>query len=222
MTQVIQRPGMGVATARTGIARLLSAACAWGVGLVALALGASLVCVDAACRASGIDATLLRRLHDAQHPLLSTFFGAATWLGSIAVLMPAALVLAWYFHRRGHRAAALLLPLSVGGAWLWAHLAKLLVLRPRPDLFPPLIELPADLSFPSAHTMQVAAFALGLMLAPEMRGRHRLAAIAVLIVLLVAVSRVYLQVHYPSDVVFGALAAAGWVVGLRLLIGARP
>ena len=85
-------------------------------------------------------------MHAIQQPELDTFFRAATWLGSISVLFPAALALAWWFQRRGQPAAAVLLPLAVGGAWLLAHVGKLLIVRPRPELYPALIEMPADLS----------------------------------------------------------------------------
>jgi membrane-associated phospholipid phosphatase len=42
-----------------------------------------------------------------------------------------------------------------------------------------------------------------------------------LIILVVALSRLYLQLHFPSDVVIGMIAGAAWVVGLRLFLGAR-
>lgn len=215
--------GIGAAApARGHHAALAATACAWSVALLALGLGVALICPGAGCVALGFDVKLLRLLHDAQHPLLTAFFAAATWLGSIAVLMPAALVFAWRRHRDGHPRAAWLLPLAVGGAWLLAHATKLLVVRPRPDQFAPLVALPADLSFPSAHTMQITAFALALLLMPGLRMRPSAFAVAVLVVLVVAVSRLYLQVHYPSDVLLGLIAAAGWVIGLRLLMGARP
>ncbi len=85
------------------------------------------------------------------------------------MLLPVALVLAWRYRRRGQAGAALLLPIAVGGAWLLAHADKLLVVRPRPHLYPALISMPADFSFPSAHAMQITAFALAWVLAAGTR-----------------------------------------------------
>ncbi|MBK8768374.1 MAG: phosphatase PAP2 family protein [Burkholderiaceae bacterium] len=111
--------------------------------------------------------------------------------------------------------------MAVGGAWLLAHAGKLLVVRPRPDLYPALIAMPAEFSFPSAHAMQITAFALAWVAAAGWRPGWAGAAAAASIILVVALSRLYLQVHFPSDVAIGVIAGAAWVIGLRLFLGAR-
>ena len=178
----------------------------WGVVLMALtvvwALVTALPVMDSAWR-------------------IKVGFVAAVFFGSIVVLLPLALALAWRFRRRGQLAAAVMLSLAVGGAALLAHAAKLLVVRPRPDLYPALIATPADLSFPSAHTMQITAFAFAWVLAGGSRPGWAGVTAAALVVLVVALSRLYLQVHFPSDVAIGMIAGATWVVGLRLAVGAR-
>lgn len=194
----------------------------WGIVILALGLGAVAVCPAGTCATPPVDQVLLEVLHAWQQPWLTAFFGAATWLGSVMVLLPAALGFAWYFHSRGHARAALLLPLAVAGAWLLAHIGKLLVERPRPDLFEPLISMPADLSFPSAHAMQVAAFACALAYAPRTHRLHFAIAAAAGVMLVVALSRLYLQVHFPSDVLFGLIAGAAWALGLQRIVMVRP
>lgn len=73
------------------------------------------------------------------------------------------------------------------------------------------------MSYPSAHTLQVGAFVLAWMLCPNLRC-HTVTAVALLLVaFLVGISRLYLQVHFASDVVFGAAAAVLWVLALRSL-----
>ena len=202
-------------------AMLAGAALFWSMTGLTLWIGAGAVCPSGACRVLEFDRQLLGALNALRQPWLDAILTAATWLGSIVVLLPLALALAWRYRRRGQLAAALLLSLAVGGAALLAHAAKLLVVRPRPDLYPALIATPADLSFPSAHTMQITAFAFAWVLAGGSRPGWAGVTAAALVVLVVALSRLYLQVHFPSDVAIGMIAGATWVVGLRLAVGAR-
>lgn len=78
--------------------------------------------------------------------------------------------------------------------------------------------MPADGSYPSAHAMQAVAAALYLV--ARRQGSARVVPLG-FAVLLIGLSRVYLQVHFPSDVVAGTLAAALWVAGLHALIFRR-
>lgn len=148
-------------------------------------------------------------------------FRAVTWLGSLYVLAPLAVLLVavlLYFQKRWE---ALMLGVGLGGAVLWVHLAKALVARPRPALVEPVIALPADSSFPSAHTAQIVAFTLCVVLIvrrlwPEWQ--FAALAVAALLIILVAASRIYLQVHYPSDVLGGFLLGIGWIALTRKIL----
>ena len=209
-------------TGRYGrFAILAGAALFWSLAGLTLWIGAGVVCPDGSCRLIEFDRQVLGALNALQRPWLDAILTAATWLGSVIVLLPAALALAWRYRRRGQPGAALLLPIAVGGAWLLAHAGKLLVLRPRPDLYPALVAMPADFSFPSAHTMQITAFAFAWVLAAGPRPGWPGVTAAVSIILVVALSRLYLQVHFPSDVVIAMIAGAAWVLGLRFALGAR-
>lgn len=202
-------------------AMFAGAALFWSIAALSLWIGAGVVCPNGTCRVLDLDRHLLGALNALQRPWLDAILTSVTWLGSIAVLLPLALGLAWRYRRRGPPGAALLLPIAVGGAWLIAHAVKLLVVRPRPELYPALITMPEDLSFPSAHAMQITAFAFAWMLAAGSRPGWASVIAAALIILAVALSRLYLQVHFPSDVVIGMIAGTTWVVGLRLALGAR-
>jgi undecaprenyl-diphosphatase len=140
-----------------------------------------------------------------------------TWLGSLWLLLPATAGLAGYLcHRgRGREAGFLLLALLTTAAL--SHLTKLWLARPRPDLFDAMVAMPADWSYPSAHTMQAAALALALLLIAGRRARRWWPAL-LLVVTLVGLSRIYLQVHYPTDVLAGLAAAVLWVTGLHVLM----
>jgi undecaprenyl-diphosphatase len=110
--------------------------------------------------------------------------------------------------------ARLLLLASVGALVLENGL-KLLVRRARPDPYFGTV-LPVSYSFPSGHALDscVIYFALAALLAPYFRRgweRALLFTLAAVLVLLIGVSRVYLGVHWPSDVVGGWAVGAAWL-----------
>jgi undecaprenyl-diphosphatase len=196
----------------------------WLLALAALAAGARWVCPDGACAVPAFDRAGLALAGGWRDPAVDAAMVAVTWLGSLFVLLPLAAWAAWLLARAGRAGEAGFLLAALLGASALSHAAKLWVARPRPDLFPALVAMPADLSYPSAHTMQVAALAMALLLvAPAGRWRAPLAVMLAGTVALVGLSRIHLQVHFPSDVFVGVLAAAGWVLGLRaLLLGRTP
>ena len=109
---------------------------------------------------------------------------------------------------------AVLLGLTVILGWLVAYGVKLLVGRPRPEIVPHLTEA-GGASFPSGHSFNSAVVFIAIALAfvtMSTRQSVRLTIIgaAVLLSLVVAWSRVWLGVHFPSDVAAGWLGGAGW------------
>lgn len=167
------------------------------------------------------DEALLTMVQSWQSPALTAVLGTLTRLGwypvSAAVSLVGVVVLLW----RGLRLDALLFTVAVASA-LMTHPLKAAVGRPRPDAA--IVEpVPHDMGFPSGH----AAFAilLGGMLiwlvwqhVENRRLRWALTAALVLLILGVGLSRVYLGVHWPSDVLGGYLFGA---VVLALLTLAR-
>ena len=103
---------------------------------------------------------------------------------------------------------------SVGGAAALNVGAKMLFGRTRPDLWES-IAPESTLSFPSGHAMgSMAAMAALVVLLWPTRWRWSMVIFAVVFVFGVGLSRVYLGVHYPSDVLAGWMAALGWVIGV--------
>ncbi|MBF9223787.1 phosphatase PAP2 family protein [Hymenobacter ruricola] len=162
------------------------------------------------------DLQLLRWAHAHARPALdslSLFFSAIG--GPVPMVVAAVLftgVLAW---RRRPR-EAWFFGLAVGGAVALNLLAKAILGRPRPAFWVSLAP-ETSYSFPSGHAMGSAAvvLALGLLLA---RRRWRVWGPGAVFVLGVGFSRVYLGVHYPSDVLSGWIAALGWVTGVYVLL----
>lgn len=112
--------------------------------------------------------------------------------------------------RRLWLTAGLVLAATLLGSILSAQ-AKLLFARPRPDLVDHLVEV-RGLSFPSGHATNSAIIYLTLALiisqvVPGRRTRAYIIGVAVLLAGIIGISRVYLGVHWPSDVL------AGWTIG---------
>ena len=155
----------------------------------------------------------------------STTLTSIAWVvseaGSFVLLAP--LSIAFLLLRRWKRPAddIALLVIAAGSALL-PITVKLFVARPRPTI-EHLSQL-SSLSFPSEHTTQAAAvyLTIAIMLSAGLTRGWREAAIvlAVVIALAVAWSRVYLGVHYPTDVAAGLLL--GWSWALLVFHWARP
>ena len=168
------------------------------------------------------DRYLLRVVHGLRGFWLDHFFALITWAGSLFILVSVTVLICGFLARDGRATEALFLVLSLAGIALLSRLAKFWFSRMRPNLFPVIGEIPSDSAYPSAHTAQIVAFTVALcwILKPEKLGLtyYALTGFALLLASLVAFSRVYLQVHFPSDVVGGILLGLLWVLGLFYLL----
>ncbi|WP_114395662.1 phosphatase PAP2 family protein [Oleisolibacter albus] len=139
-----------------------------------------------------------------------------TALGGYPVLTVLTLAALGFLLMLGKRRTSLLLLVSVGGGALLSTLLKHGYARPRPDLVPHAVET-FTASFPSGHAMLSAAtyLTLGALLArvqPRRRVKRYLLGVAVLLTLLIGSSRVFLGVHWPTDVLAGWGAGAAWAM----------
>lgn len=137
-----------------------------------------------------------------------------TALGSAAVLGLLTAITGVYLVLDGKRHMALFTCGSVAGGWMLSALLKDLFQRPRPDIVPYAGDF-SSTSFPSGHSMMSAVtyLVLGALLARSQVRRSLKAyflLVAVTLTLMVGLSRVYLGVHWPSDVVAGWTAGAVW------------
>lgn len=141
------------------------------------------------------------------------FFSRA---GSAAVLVPFDVAVFLFLLRRRGRSAAIFWLLAVGGASLLNLIGKHAFARVRPELWVSLLP-ETTFSFPSGHAMQSMAVVVGLV-ALTWHGRYRWPVLLLggCFVFLVGLSRIYLGVHFPSDILAGWTAALAWTLGLSL------
>jgi len=155
-------------------------------------------------------------VQSAQHPYLKLLMRALSDAATGYVLLPLSLGLYLYLRHRGHHAVKLI-PWMIVGAYALFMLTKWIVARPRPRMSP--------YGFPSAHTFGAVVFFGGviyLLWTIEMRPVWRWTGTIVLVVLIlgVAVSRLYLRAHWLSDVAGGLAGGAAYL--LFFLLAAEP
>lgn len=163
------------------------------------------------------DAPLQNALHALSSPGMDRFFIAVSAVGYSRGVVPADVLLVIVLALRGHPRSAVFAAVATGGSGLLNMAAKHALQRARPDLWlSPAPEL--TYSFPSGHAMASATLACVLAcLAWNTRWRVPAIAAGAIFVLAVGVSRVYLGVHYPSDVLAGWTAAIAWTLGVRFI-----
>lgn len=139
-------------------------------------------------------------------------------LGSAAVTTLLVCVGALFLLLDKRPRQALLLVGATSIAALGMSGLKLLIARERPTIVEH-IEVVGGLSFPSGHTLIAAVLypTLGMLIASNLRQRHLkvfVFVVAALLALIVGLTRVYIGVHYPSDVL------GGWLLGLAFAVAA--
>jgi len=149
-------------------------------------------------------------------PALQDAARDVTALGGVAVLTLLTGLTACFLLLDGKKRMALFVLASVASGLLVSSLLKDTFQRPRPDLVPQ-VGYVATSSFPSGHSMlsAVTYLTLGALLArSQSRIRHKAFFLlaAAFLSFLVGVSRVYLGVHWPTDVLAGWTAGACWAV----------
>lgn len=158
----------------------------------------------------------MRRADDLSQPVgpkwLHEMGRDATALGGVGWLVSFTFAVTGYLWLAGKSHMATLLLVSSASGTAVAFGLKSLFARPRPDIVPHLSHV-ASSSFPSAHSMMSAVvyITLGALVASVV-ARRRLKAyiltLSLLLTVVVGLSRIYLGVHYPTDVL------AGWMAGL--------
>lgn len=189
----------------------LPAGLAWGVF-------GSMAALVARFGQAPFDEPVLLALHRHATPALDGLAIFFTIVGNTVPMIMAGVLTTAALARAGRRRDAWLFAAGLGGSMLLTQAIKFFVTRPRPALW---VSLRPEhtFSFPSGHAMDTAALAAALFFVLP---RHRRAwALAPLFALSVGTARMYLGVHYPSDVLAGWSSALGWVLLVQLAAGSE-
>jgi undecaprenyl-diphosphatase len=171
------------------------------------------------------DAPTLNFIHQFATHGRDTMMVGVTRAGSVKTVLVLTVLAAFTLALKKRRRDAVFLLVTVGGALALAWLFKNAIQRVRPHLWPsPAPEF--DFSFPSGHSTGTMAFIVALMvIAWRTRWRWAILLGGIFYVAAVGCSRLYLGVHYPSDVLGGWLLALAWasgISGLRLQAAGPP
>jgi len=167
------------------------------------------------------DEAIRRAIHQIASPTLTTLMRGISFLGSTQFLFVATTVIViWFIFRRWKR-EAILLAITMIGASLLNITLKLAFKRVRPEPFFNLAT-PKSFSFPSGHSLASFCFfgALAVILNARIGSRRLRLVISVtaaVLVLLIGISRIYLGVHYPTDVIAGFCAALIWTGAVKFV-----
>ncbi len=163
---------------------------------------------------SGFDSYFAALAESCRSPALTDLMFWVTWLGkwqSLTIFFIAAVAL---FLRHKERFEALFLSFSFIGSLLFVYLLKTMFQRQRPEYA---LYFERTYSFPSAHAVvAITLYALLFyLLARRIEGRFLRGAVftaGAVLALFIGISRIYLGVHYASDVLAGFALGLGWVL----------
>jgi len=200
--------GQFIARNKDLLLKLLAALFAFGVGVTLFALIADEV-LDG--ETSTFDSSILLWINARASSALDTFFIAFTDIGGFKfIVIVTAIIVAYMIYKKLYYKALLMLA-AVGGAGVLNIILKGVFERTRPDLWQHLVT-ETDFSFPSGHAMASSIFTFALIAVLWGSKWQPLAVgLGIIYVFFIGFSRLYLGVHFPTDILAGWAVSLAWV-----------
>lgn len=161
------------------------------------------------------DSVIIAFVQGLETPTLTAIMTFFTFIGSWKSIVVIALLVIFFLYKvLHHRSELVLFSLVIIGAPMLNKVLKNFFERTRPDLHR-LIEI-GGYSFPSGHAMNaMAVYGILTFLLwrhiPTRSGRALLLIVSMMMIFMIGISRVYLGVHYPSDIIAGYFASGFWL-----------
>jgi len=164
----------------------------------------------------GLDSSILTAVAKMRRPWLTGTSVDVTALGSTTLVILISVAALCIFLSLNDRPAAWQLLLNSVGAGIWTGITKNAIERARPADVTHLVQV-SGFSYPSGHSLVSTSLYLTIAILaarhmPETKGRILLFCLAIVVISLVGMSRVYLGVHYPRDVASGVLLGVAWAL----------
>jgi undecaprenyl-diphosphatase len=189
------------------IAFIISLVCVIGFGIVSLLISDQKII--------HFDDTIISAVQGLENPVLTSIMKFFTFIGSSSFVIILSLLLMFFLYKvLHHRLELILLIAAIAGSAVLNEILKLIFHRNRPHLHR-LIDV-TGYSFPSGHAMSafavygILAFLLWRHISSRL-GRSVLILFSIVMVLAIGISRIYLGVHYPSDIIGGYFASGFWL-----------
>ncbi|MFF3023739.1 phosphatase PAP2 family protein [Gottfriedia sp. NPDC057948] len=189
------------------IAFLISLLSLFGFGLMALLVSNHSI--------YHFDSTVINLIQGLESPVITSFMKIITFLGSSVFIILLSISILYFLYKvLNHRSELILFIAALIGSNILCVLLKLFFHRARPDLHR-LIEI-SGYSFPSGHATNAMTVygILTFILWRNIRtksGRSLLIITSLIMILLIGISRIYLGVHFPSDVIAGYFTGGFWI-----------
>jgi undecaprenyl-diphosphatase len=161
----------------------------------------------------GFDTGIRTWVQNHESKSVATLLWVVTQTGAPEFIACVGLLVAWREHRAHNRDGAVVIVVTVVGALLLNETLKHIFHRARPSPFFGMA-MPASFSYPSGHALCSASF-YGLL------SSARLRFVFLILIAVIGFSRIYLGVHYPSDVAGGFAVGAAWVATVMLVCNGR-
>ena len=185
--------------------------------LIAIAGTAAFVALASEVRegdTQGFDEAVIKWMGAHHSPLVDKVMIEVTALGTGTTVLMIVAIAALFLTLTQHKYSAILLLVATTGGLVLNGVLKLGFERPRPSIFVPVVHTVSS-SFPSGHAMSSAiVYGTVAYLAARLHRRRwarwLVMMFALVVIALISLSRMYLGVHYPSDVLAGVIIGLAW------------